>query len=212
MRHRNLAAIPALTLAILGTVGCDQLPARSANRGTTPVPAEDEISSESETSTEPELQISFDSSSGVTEEKSLEVIRRRAAAESSAASERTERVQLAYDRTNQTASAPALGLMWTLEAAGLYEHVDAQTHCSDLDFAGHVDWRLPTIDEGRELLNSGYTPSTHAGIRYVWSSTPHPSRGMLAYDLVERRSAQLASGFAHVVCVRDHDAASNIHP
>jgi len=45
-----------------------------------------------------------------------------------------------------------LNLIWTKNDQGFFDYKDAQEHCSKLELDGHREWRLPTIDEWRSII------------------------------------------------------------
>ena len=50
------------------------------------------------------------------------------------------------------------GLMWSALSNDIFEWPDAVLYCRDLDELGYSDWRLPTVDELRILIqNCQYT-------------------------------------------------------
>lgn len=78
------------------------------------------------------------------------------------------------------------GLMWQKATApGTYTWDGAIAYCADLHLGPYTDWRLPTIEELRTLINSNipypgptintaYFPDTVASI--YWSSTSNANR------------------------------------
>ncbi|HPQ69438.1 MAG TPA: DUF1566 domain-containing protein [bacterium] len=59
-------------------------------------------------------------------------------------------VSSVYD--TQVWTDKSTGLMWQTASLTELEWEEAVTFCADLDFEGHDDWRLPTIDELRTLI------------------------------------------------------------
>jgi hypothetical protein len=84
------------------------------------------------------------------------------------------------DNADGTVTDNTTGLMWskaTLSAENV-THRQAENICTDLDLAGHKDWRLPTVGELFALADhSRYSPAidteafpgTHSD--WYWSST-----------------------------------------
>ncbi|MCP4899485.1 MAG: DUF1566 domain-containing protein [bacterium] len=154
-------------------------------------------------------KISIIAPEGITQEKSLDVIRRRLTAEQGGETARkTPKVKIELRYEDQTVAAQELGIMWTREAAGVFEFSDSDQYCESLKLASYSDWRLPRMNELQRLLSTGYFPSSRAGVQILWTATPHSSRGMMAYDLSQHRQVQMPAGLAHVVCVR-HISYSN---
>jgi hypothetical protein len=85
------------------------------------------------------------------------------------------------DNQNGTVTDERTGLMWQQEfpeAKMTWEQ--AVSYCKELNLAGHNDWRLPTIQELKSIvdyirynpvINIGYFPNT--GSSFYWSSTTH---------------------------------------
>ena len=77
-----------------------------------------------------------------------------------------------------TVTDTSTGLMWQQATApNTYDWYKAISYCESLSFAGYTDWRLPTIDEIKSLLDTrwlptidhSYFPDTAAS--WYWSST-----------------------------------------
>jgi hypothetical protein len=83
------------------------------------------------------------------------------------------------DNGNGTVTDIETKLMWQQKTAGPRVWYDAMSDCSGLSMAGYNDWRLPTIDELKTLLdrsdqmpptiNHTYFPDTVSS--FYWSST-----------------------------------------
>lgn len=89
----------------------------------------------------------------------------------------------------------ATGLIWASdgnEAGGFNGQTanwyDAITHCNNLTFAGHSDWRLPNYLELVSILDlstttpsidTNFFPNTHSG--YYWSSTTYAGGTFMAW-------------------------------
>jgi len=91
------------------------------------------------------------------------------------------------DNGNGTVTDTSTGLMWR-QAGSSNEMTweQALTYCENMDFGGYTDWRLPTINELRSLvdysrhhpaINTTYFPIPNAVSLSYWSSTTfaHPT-------------------------------------
>ncbi len=64
------------------------------------------------------------------------------------------------DNGNGTVTDSSTGLMWQQETGAYMNWQNALDYCENLSFAGYSDWRLPTIEELRTLVDkSNYNPS-----------------------------------------------------
>lgn len=64
------------------------------------------------------------------------------------------------DRENGTIFDTRTNLLWQQESPdGTYTWEDAHNYCKSLRLAGHTDWRLPTIEELKTLINKKYMPT-----------------------------------------------------
>ena len=54
-----------------------------------------------------------------------------------------------------------------------------------------------------QIAATGFRPASRGPALKLWTSTPHHSRGHLAYDLASADFAMVDTGLAHAVCVRD---------
>ncbi|MDM8517753.1 DUF1566 domain-containing protein [Desulfobacterales bacterium HSG16] len=103
------------------------------------------------------------------------------------------------------------GLMWQQEIGGEMTWKDALSYCDTLSFSGYSDWRLPTKEELRSIvdyeesyppINTTYFPSTiHY---YPWSSTTNASYtsfawGMSGYDADDNYEVKSNSNFVRAV-------------
>lgn len=81
------------------------------------------------------------------------------------------------DNGDGTVTDASTGLMWQRETApGTYTWQEALEHCAGLDFAGHKDWRLPTVQELFGIVDYGrhgpaINPVLWAEQDWYWSST-----------------------------------------
>jgi hypothetical protein len=51
------------------------------------------------------------------------------------------------DNGDGTVTDTVTGLMWQKETSSLFTQSEAISYCDNLELAGHIDWRLPTITE-----------------------------------------------------------------
>ena len=68
------------------------------------------------------------------------------------------------DETRPTWTDPTTNLTWQNPPGGSdisWDRLSAIWYCGELDFGGHTDWRLPSIDELRTLVRN--CPATDAG-------------------------------------------------
>lgn len=87
------------------------------------------------------------------------------------------------DHGNGTVTDNNTGLMWIQDATaagvgGTYNWAEALSACANLTYAGHSDWRLPTIQELSTLRDAGrFTPGLDpvfaTQLSYYWSATPY---------------------------------------
>lgn len=103
-------------------------------------------------------------------------------------------------------AAPELGLQATREAVGALSLPDARAWCRQLGLGGHHDWRVPTLGELEALLGGGFVPSDRLPVERLWTTTPHPVRGVWALAPEGRARIQLDGGLAQTVCVREGGA------
>jgi hypothetical protein len=83
------------------------------------------------------------------------------------------------DNGNGTVTDIETKLMWQQATAGKMTWYDAMSYCPDLSIADYTDWRLPTLDELKTLvdiswgynltINHTYFPDTVSS--FYWSST-----------------------------------------
>lgn len=65
------------------------------------------------------------------------------------------------DNGDGTITDTATGLMWqTTDDGTTRDWEEALAYCEDLSFAGHDDWRLPTVKELQSLVDYGRSPQT----------------------------------------------------
>lgn len=86
------------------------------------------------------------------------------------------------DNGNGTVTDISTGLMWQqVPARGPMTWTDAMDYCRHLTLADHMDWRLPTLDELKSLIDSdryfpaidgNYFPETEAYV--YWSASTLP--------------------------------------
>jgi hypothetical protein len=85
------------------------------------------------------------------------------------------------DNLDGTITDNVTGLMWEKDSGtSTYTWENAKTHCNDLPLAAHKDWRLPTREELRSIvdygqyasaINTTFFPNTQSGD--YWSSTTY---------------------------------------
>ena len=123
------------------------------------------------------------------------------------------------DNGDGTVTDSNAGIVWEKELSNTSTLMWQQAidHCDGLTKAGHSDWRLPTVNEGVNLINyassssSNYYPEVFGspGYDYYWTGTTQPSDADFAYVLALDSGQVYVDGkfvgaFA-VLCVRDHD-------
>lgn len=87
-------------------------------------------------------------------------------------------------------------------------HKDAKKYCQQLTDGGHYDWRLPTLDEMKSLLQ--LTVRHRRGLAGVeraiyWTATPYDEEGHRFWAvsfLSEQYSPMEEHNYNSVVCVR----------
>jgi hypothetical protein len=85
--------------------------------------------------------------------------------------------------------------------AGDYHH--AKSYCENLDYAGKVDWRLPTAQELTNIYHNNPKVFTHNKANDFWSSTPATrDRYYVVYPVDAMRYARSARQSNYVRCVR----------
>jgi hypothetical protein len=130
------------------------------------------------------------------------------------------------DAGESTVVDQEVGLEWAIgDAAATATWVDALSHCDQLDYGGHDDWRLPNIaelttivDERRETapaVNTTFFTSAAFSAGAFWSSTTSPKLASTAYaawfydtgDAFAKGGAQNLSKatLRNVLCVRTAD-------
>ena len=87
------------------------------------------------------------------------------------------------------------GLMWAKDgtAAGLKNWTDAKTYANTLNLCGYNDWRLPTVNELKSLVNYSATTSVahwlnsngfnNIQVSTYWSSSDYSLSGGLAWSV-----------------------------
>lgn len=87
---------------------------------------------------------------------------------------------------------PARSLMWTRKSFGRFTFKEAEAHIAKLNsekYAGHSDWRLPTVEELFFLADrSKFAPAIDASVfecesAYYWSSTPYAPLSGVAWGV-----------------------------
>lgn len=96
------------------------------------------------------------------------------------------------DNGNGTVTDIETRLMWQQKTAGQFSWYDAISYCSGLSLAGYSDWRLPTMDELRTLLdrsqsspliNHMHFPDTCGFPVFYWSSSGFTDNTYVAWFL-----------------------------
>lgn len=72
------------------------------------------------------------------------------------------------DHGNGTVTDTNTNLMWKTGSYGWADWYDATNHFSDLEYAGHYDWRLPNQDELMSIYNKADAIGLNTGCH--WSS------------------------------------------
>ena len=93
------------------------------------------------------------------------------------------------DNQDGTITDTETGLMWQQETMGEMNWDNAILACSELDLAGHKDWRLPTIKELLSIVdferhNPACDPVFNAQSDFYWSSSTYqdgPTGAWLVY-------------------------------
>ena len=101
------------------------------------------------------------------------------------------------DNGDGTVTDASTGLMWQRETApGTYTWQEALEHCAGLDFAGHKDWRLPTVSELVGIVDYGrhgpaIDPVLGAVPSVYWSSSAHVHAPLPAAWIVSFRDGDV---------------------
>lgn len=79
------------------------------------------------------------------------------------------------DNKDGTITDTATGLMWQKDTLSTMSYDNAILTCSELDLAGHKDWRLPTIEELVSIVDydrrdPACDPVFRSVSDYYWSS------------------------------------------
>ncbi len=109
------------------------------------------------------------------------------------------------------------GLEWEVQEKGFWEfhshdqrfwHKDADKYCRQLTKGGHYDWRLPTLEELKGLLQlSVRHRRSRAGVERAiyWTATPYGEEGrrFWAVSFLSEQAAPMEEhNYNSVVCVR----------
>ena len=82
------------------------------------------------------------------------------------------------DNGNGTVTDEATGLMWQQKSPPPLNWEDSIKYCSKMTLVGYTDWRMPTIQELKSIvdynrfnpaINTTYFPNT--ALSFYWSST-----------------------------------------
>jgi hypothetical protein len=84
------------------------------------------------------------------------------------------------DKEDSTIFDTGTNLFWQQSPSNkTFTWEDANEHCRSLTLAGYNDWRLPTIDELKVLINKKYKPSIDPIFKcksgWYWSSSTYVS-------------------------------------
>ena len=119
------------------------------------------------------------------------------------------------DNADGTITDTTTSLTWSKATLTTKEvnHAAAEQTCSDLDLAGHTDWRLPTVEElfaladrskVRPAIDTDAFPDTKSD--WYWSSTVHASVSSYAwvvgFDNGNAYGSRRGNGLAFVRAVR----------
>lgn len=127
--------------------------------------------------------------------------------------------QILTDNGDGTVSDNTTGLMWAKDgnglgcnSGGLLSFANAITWANGLSFAGHTDWRMPTIREAHTIINfSGFNPPVYnppfvnMKPETYWTSTPHPlwsANGYYISYFDGRTTSQDKANALYVMAVR----------
>ncbi|UCE80000.1 MAG: DUF1566 domain-containing protein [Nitrospiraceae bacterium] len=84
------------------------------------------------------------------------------------------------DNGDGTVSDKSEGLMWQQAEGGLKKWQEAVTYCENMSLGGHDDWKLPTIDQLRSMVDKNFAqpmvdttffPDFPPTQIFYWSST-----------------------------------------
>jgi hypothetical protein len=122
------------------------------------------------------------------------------------------------DNGNGTVTDTSTGLMWQQETPDGYKTWEqALSYCENLTLGGHTDWRLPTINELRSLVDYTRNPAINTTFfpdaEDSWSSTTDASHPNWAW-VVDFWSGgdndyDKSYDYSNVRCVRGGQSASN---
>ena len=94
------------------------------------------------------------------------------------------------DNGDGTVSDSRTGLMWQQDSAGSMAWAEAVAYCSRLSLAGYDDWRLPSLDELKSIVNGDFSdpaidttffPDTKSD--HYWSSAKSDFQSNQAWHL-----------------------------
>ena len=91
----------------------------------------------------------------------------------------------------------------SLGKAGNWNH--AEMYCRSLDYAGYIDWRLPTVDELMNL-HQYKTQLQHSQAVDFWTSTP--DKGINYWSVYTADGSAYShkkNDFLYLRCVRDYE-------
>ena len=126
---------------------------------------------------------------GLKEEKTGEIYYSKAGlvkkrAELTALEEEKRKARGVKDNGNGTMTDKNTKLMWQQGKGGQLQWKSAISYCEGLSLAGYNDWRLPSIDELKSIIDIGIdkTYFPNASSSEYWSSTQYNKGGGGLYD------------------------------